>query len=203
MTVHHAVGRTAVPRSGHSSLALLVAILTGCNSSPDVTGPAAPKGFPVLALANAQTITAIDLSAGTSNGDAAHSISGTGIILGGLNGGRGWWQAPSTVFTRIDMRYLQGGNRIGDAAGSQNSVILATNGGAPWTNVTPLMPPGISGVVARDINDSRVVVGNTLGSNVYAVLDPDGAAPAGCVVSHQPAERLRDQQLRTDRGLRQ
>jgi hypothetical protein len=113
------------------------------------------------------------------NGGNARTISSTGIILGG-NGARGWWQSPFPSFTVIDSGNVQGGNRNADAGGGQASAILSTNGGPPWTSVTLASPPGIAAgaTIAHDINDGRTLVGNTLGSNVYAIRwDSPSAVP--------------------------
>jgi len=150
-----------------SSAFLLTATIAACSPSDRVVG--APTSLKVPLSIGAASVTTIDMSNGVSGG-SARTISSTGIILGG-NGPRGWWQSPSPSFTPIDNGFVQGGNRSADAGGGQGTAILSTNGGPPWTSVTLASPTGIAAgaTIAHDINESRVLVGNTLGSSVYAI----------------------------------
>jgi hypothetical protein len=81
------------------------------------------------------------------------------LIFGRIGSIRGWWQSPSTAFTALDSGFVYGGNSFGDI-GSGATVLLTTNGTAPFEVVPLPLPSGISAnrVVARDLNDSRVVV---------------------------------------------
>jgi len=155
----------------------LASVLAGCSASDRVAGSTTPAD-PSLSVATA-SVTAIDISNGITGG-GGRTISSTGIILGRLGSTRGWWQSPSPLFTGIDNSYVQGGNRNADAGSDNATALLSTNGGAPWTSVTLAPPPGIgaNATLPHDINDARVVVGNTLGSNVYAIRwDTPSAIP--------------------------
>jgi hypothetical protein len=133
---------------------------------------------PALAL-SAATVTAIDISNGQTGG-GGRTISSTGIVLGRNGSIRGWWQAPSPTFNQIDNGYVQGGNRNADAGGGQGTALLSTNGGAPWVSVALASPAGVAAnaTLAHVINNARVLVGNTLGSSVYAIIwDNPSAIP--------------------------
>lgn len=148
-----------------------------CSTSDKLVGVSAPR-HTSLTL-SAASVTVIDISNGVTGG-GARTISRTGIVLGKTGSIRGWWQSPSPNITVLDNGYVQGGNRSADAGGDQGTAILSTNGGAPWVNVTLLSPPGIAAgaTLAHDINDSRILVGNTLGSSVYAIKwDNPSATP--------------------------
>jgi len=141
-------------------------ILAACTDADRITAPSHEVSYSI----SASSITAIDISNGITGG-GGRTISTSGIVLGRIGSSRGWWQSPSPSFTVLDDGYVQGGNRNADAGGGQGTAILSTNGNAPWTSVTLASPPGISAgaTIAHDINNSRVLVGNTLGSNVYAI----------------------------------
>lgn len=144
-------------------------ILAGCTTPDHIAGTQIQRE-PTLVVASATAITTIDMSNGVTGG-GGRTISSNGIILGKIGTTRGWWQSPSPSFTAIDAGYVQGGNRSADAGGGQGTVLLSTNGGAPWTSQNLASPARIAAgaTLAHDINDSRVLVGNTLGSSVYAI----------------------------------
>jgi hypothetical protein len=159
------------------SAVVIVAVscfLAACAEPSRVTEQSSRK--PTFAL-SAASIQAIDISNGITGG-GGRTISSTGIILGKTGSLRGWWQSPNPAFTQIDNGYVQGGNRNADAGGDQGTAFLSTNGGAPWTSASLASPPGIAAhaTLAHDINDARVIVGNTLGSSVYAIRWDDPSA---------------------------
>jgi hypothetical protein len=154
---------------------LSTSLLLACSPGDNVSAPAS-QGRTSLSISS-PTITAVDLSNGV-NGGEARTISSNGIILGEIGGSRGWWQSPSTSFTKVDDGNVQDGNRNADAGGGQGTAFLSTNGGAPWVSVALNSPAGVSAgmTIAHDLNASRVLVGNTLGSDVYAIEWPDPSA---------------------------
>jgi hypothetical protein len=165
-----------MPRRAVVTVTFAIAVLSGCSNAGE---PAAPRAAvePAATIATSG-IMAIDISNGVNAGvtGGPRTISDSGVILGrqGSETGslRGWWQSPSPAFTAIDNGYLQGGNRGADAGGGQATVFLSTNGGAPWSSIAVTAPPGVCATctLVRDLNDSRVMVGNTLGSNgIFAV----------------------------------
>lgn len=154
------------------------AILVACSASDRVAGVNSVS-TPALSIFSATSVTAIDVSNGVTGG-GGRTISSTGIVLGRNGSTRGWWQSPSPTFNALDNGYVEGGNRNADAGGDQGTAFLSTGGGAPWTSVALASPPGIAAraTLAHDINDSRALVGNTLGSNVYAIRwDSPSAIP--------------------------
>jgi hypothetical protein len=159
--------------------ALLLSSLFFACSAPDRVAGTADRPRPSLSLAATATVTAVDVSNGITGG-GARTISSTGVILGKNGTTRGWWQSPSPSFNTLDNGWVQGGNRNADAGGGQGTALLSTNGAGPWLSVTLSSPPGISAgaTLAHDINGSRVLVGNTLGSSVYAIRwDNPSAVP--------------------------
>jgi len=178
-----------------------VALLSACR---DASQPTRPVGLQKpAALINALGITATDISNGVdASSEGPRTISATGVILGRQGAQatslRGWWQAPAAAFTVIDNGHVQGGNRNADAGGDQASAILSTNGGSPWSSIAVAAPAGVCGTctLVRDINDSRVMVGNTLGSSIFAIewssptatpvqlQSPTTNFPASQVVAH-------------------
>jgi hypothetical protein len=150
--------------------------LAACSAADRITETASMK--PALTL-SAASVTAIDISNGLTGG-GGRTISSTGIVLGRIGSVRGWWQSPSPTFTQIDDGYVQGGNRNADAGGGQGTAILSTNGGAPWVSVSLASPAGVAATatLVHDMNNARVIVGNTLGSSVYAIRwDNPSATP--------------------------
>jgi hypothetical protein len=151
-----------------------VAVVAGCRDAGRSTAPF--RGVEPAAVMDAQGITAIDISNGVdASVSGPRTISASGVILGRQGSQstslRGWWQAPATAFSPIDDGSVQGGNRNADAGGGQGTAILSTNGGPPWASVTVASPAGVCATctLVRDMNDSRVMVGNTLGSSVFAL----------------------------------
>jgi hypothetical protein len=146
--------------------AIIISSSIACSASDTSVAPETVR----VSSVSASSITAIDISNGVTGG-GARTISSAGIVLGKIGTYRGWWQSPFPTFTLIDEGYVQGGNRNADAGGGQGTAILSTNGGAPWSNVTLASPPGINAgaTLARDINDFRVLVGSTLGSDIYPI----------------------------------
>jgi hypothetical protein len=165
----------------------VAAVLLGCEAGGGPVEPGETGARQISPVVAASPITTIDLSSGSGLAGRALVIGNSGLVLGLLDG-RGWWQAPAPAFTRIDAGGLLGGNRIGDAAGGENNLLLSTSGGAPWTSVTPLRPAGISSIVTADINDARVVTGFTLGVTPNHGLRWDGP---GAVPVQLPLPALR------------
>jgi hypothetical protein len=136
-------------------------LLTGCEST--LTEIHATPRAAVLA---ATSVTPIDISNGIDGGPGGRTISHDGVILGEVSRLRSWWQSSASPPNILDSGFVNGGNRNADAAGGQAEVILSSNGGPPWTSVTLQSPPGTAAgnVLPSDINDSRVVVGRTVGT---------------------------------------
>lgn len=153
---------------------LAVVFLSSCR---DGTLPTTPLGaHEPSAVISAQGITAVDISNGVdASVEGPRTISATGVILGRQGAQatslRGWWQAPAAAFSAIDNGHVQGGNRNADAGGGQGTAILSTSGGAPWTSITVAAPAGVCGTctLVRGMNGARVMVGNTLGTAIFAI----------------------------------
>lgn len=160
------------------------ALLSGCRDAGEPT--TALGVIRPAATVSASAITAIDISNGIDASiSGPRTISATGVILGRQGAQstslRGWWQAPLTAFTAIDNGSVQGGNRNADAGGGQATAILSTNGGSPWSSIAVAAPPDVCATctLVRDLNDSRVMVGQTLGASVFAIeWDSPTAIPA-------------------------
>jgi hypothetical protein len=138
-----------------------ISLLSGCESTPTEV-PATVRS----AVLTATSVTPTDISGGIDGGPGGRTISRDGVILGEVSRLRSWWQTSASPPNILDSGFVNGGNRNADAAGGQAEVILSTNGGAPWTSVTLQSPAGTAAgnVLASDINDSRVVVGRTVGT---------------------------------------
>src|SRR5690349_11491510 len=96
----------------------ILVILVACNDTTSIRSTATPVDRHV---ANLTSVSTIDLSNGSAFTGRAWSIANNGVILGTMDG-RGWWQAPSPVYTKIGDGYVSSGNRVGDAGGSQDHV---------------------------------------------------------------------------------
>jgi hypothetical protein len=151
-----------------------VALVAGCRDAGRSTAPL--RMAEPAAVINAQGIRAIDISNGVdASVNGPRTISASGVILGRQGSQstslRGWWQAPASAFSPIDDGFVQGGNRNADAGGGQGTAILSTNGGPPWASVAVASPAGVCATctLVRDMNDARVMVGNTLGSSIVAL----------------------------------